>query len=70
MVWPLRIGAGLMAGNDHTDFQGRLELLNLSIETKYGLVDFSFPSIRYASGFNHYHRWTALFNVDVSYVSL
>jgi hypothetical protein len=70
VYWPLRIGAGLMAGNDHTDFQGRLELLNLSIKTKYVLIDFSFPSIRYASDFDDYHRWTGLFNVGVSYVSL
>ncbi len=67
--WVLRLGAGLIATGDRTDFQGRLDLLAISVKTKYLLLDFSFPSARYMSDFDLYHRWTGLFTVGVAYIS-
>ncbi len=67
--WPLRIGAGLIADGDDTVFQGRLDLFNISVKTQYVLLDFAFPSIRYQSDFDLWHRWTGLFNVGVAYIS-
>ena len=67
--WPLRIGAGLIADGNDTVFQGRLDLFNVSIKTRYVLLDLSFPSIRYQSDFDLWHRWTGLFNVGVAYIS-
>ena len=49
-----------------TDFQARVDLLNISVKTKFIFLDFSFPSIRYVSDFDHYHRWTGLFTAAVS----
>ncbi len=67
--WTLRLGAGFIATGERTDFLGRLDLLAISVKTKYLLLDFSFPSVRYQSDFDLYHRWTGLFNVGVAYIS-
>lgn len=67
--WLLRLGAGLIATGDRTDFHGRLDLLAISVKTRYLLLDFSFPSVRYMSDFDRYHRWTGLFTVGVAYIS-
>jgi hypothetical protein len=67
--WPLRLGAGLIADGNDTAFQGRLDLFNISVKTEYVLLDFSFPSIRYQSDFDTWHRWTGLFNLGVAYIS-
>jgi len=67
--WPLRIGAGLVTWGGDVQFQGRLDVLSLSMKTKYVLADFTFPSFRYASDFDSFHMWTGMFNVAVSYIS-
>jgi hypothetical protein len=72
--WAFRFGAGLIHRShgsrlDGTHFQGRIDLLNISVKTKYVFLDFSFPSVRYVSDFDLYHRWTGLFTAGVSYIS-
>ena len=72
--WPMRFGAGFIhrshgSDQDGTDFQARIDLLNISVKTKFVLLDFSFPSIRYASNFGPYHRWTGLFTAGASAIS-
>jgi hypothetical protein len=73
--WPLRIGGGFIYRSHEappfatTDFQGRLDLFNISVKTKSLLLDFSFPSARYATDFDQYHRFTGLFTAAASYVS-
>jgi hypothetical protein len=69
VYWPLRIGAGFVMAGDRTDFQGRVDLFNVSVKTKYVLLDASFASVRYVSDFNAYHRWTGLLAVGASYIS-
>lgn len=69
--WPFRFGAGFISrshGGDWkgTDFQARVDLLNISVKTKMIFLDFSFPSIRYVSDFETYHRWSGLFTAAVS----
>jgi hypothetical protein len=74
--WPLRIGGGFIYRTHEvptpfatTDFQGRLDLFNISVKTRFLLLDFSFPSARYATDFDQYHRFTGLFTAAASYVS-
>jgi hypothetical protein len=78
--WPLRIGAGFISRStetnsagrrvtDSTDFQGRIDLFNISVKTKYVFLDFSFPSVRYVTDFDAFHRWSGLFTVGAAYVS-
>lgn len=67
--WPVRIGAGLVTWQGDVQFQGRLDVLSLSMKTKYVLADFTFPSFRYTSDFDSFHMWTGMFNVAVSYIS-
>ena len=71
--WPLRLGIGLVYRGtgpyQGTYFQARVDLLNISVKLPYLLLDFSFPSIRYTSDFDLYHRWTGLFTAGASYVS-
>lgn len=69
IYWPLRVGAGFIASSGRFDFQGRLDLFNISVKTKYFLFDASFPSLRYASDLDTYHRWTGLFTVGASYIT-
>jgi hypothetical protein len=69
--WPFRLGAGFISRShgepyEGTDFQARIDVLNISVKTKVILLDFSFPSIRYISDFDDYHRWTGLFTAAVS----
>jgi hypothetical protein len=69
IYWPLRIGAGVIPAGGRWDFQGRVDLVNLSIKTKYLLIETSVPSVRYTSDFDDWHRWTALVLVGASYIS-
>jgi hypothetical protein len=72
--WAFRFGAGLIHRShgtnlDGTHFQGRIDLLNISVKTRYVLLDFSFPSVRYITDFDEYHRWTGLFTAGLGYIS-
>jgi hypothetical protein len=69
VYWPLRIGGGFLANEGEFDFLGRLDVFNVSVKTKHFLFDASFPSIRYMSNFENYHRWNALFTLGASYIS-
>ncbi len=67
VYWPLRLGAGVASSRN--DMMARIDLLNISVKTKYVLLDFSFPSIRYMSDFDEYHRWTGMFIASGSYIT-
>jgi hypothetical protein len=69
IYWPLRIGAGVIPAGGRYDFQGRIDLVNLSIKTRYLLIEVSAPSVRYTSDFDDWHRWSGLVLVGASYVS-
>jgi len=52
LSWPLRIGAGILAGGDNTGddvfVEARLDPIGISFESGPIVVDFIMPSIRYA----------------------
>lgn len=69
VYWPLRVGAGVIPAGGRYDFQGRIDLVSLSIKTRYLLLEAALPSVRYTSDFDDWHRWTGLVLLGVSYVS-
>ncbi len=69
VYWPIRVGGGFIANDGRLDFQAKVDPFNLSIKTRYLLLEASFPSLRYMSDFDDYHRWTALVTLGANYIS-
>ncbi len=69
VYWPIRVGGGFTVYDGNFDFQGRIDLFNVSVKTKYVLFEASVPSVRYNSNFDSFHQWTGLFTVGASYIT-
>jgi hypothetical protein len=67
--WVARVGGGLAMPEDRTDFIARLDVLGISVKTKYVLLDVTFPSLRYTSDFDDYHRFSGVVAVSGTYIT-
>jgi hypothetical protein len=64
-----RVGGGLSMPEDRTDFMARLDALGISIKTKYVLLDVAFPSLRYTSDFDDFHRFSGVVAISGAYIT-
>jgi hypothetical protein len=69
LSWPIRGGGGIIQNKDTTDVLVRLDVFGISVKTKYVLLDVSLPSLRYASDFDQYHRFSGLVGLTASYIT-